>query len=149
MARGPGGHHPTVTKPGLALLTAAVTTVVMLLVVGVLWGAFKIVDGLGRTELHEECRTDPTLSGLQGYCVVVSRHPATPAHSERTYLEITQVWDGAEVDVRFRAQYPFHVGDAGTELDVDWSRPDERIVVADPETGSAISYTFDQYGSIR
>lgn len=137
------------TKPGLSLLTAVLTTVVLLVVVGVLWGAFKIVDGLGRTELHEECDTDPTLSALQGYCVVVIRYPATPAHSERTYLEVTQVWDGAEIDVRFRAQYPFAVRDAGTDLDVDWSRVDERIVVTDPDTGSEITYTFDQYGSIR
>lgn len=143
------GHRPTVTKPGVAVLTAVLTTVVLLGLVGALWGGLKIADGLGRAELHEECDTDPTRSGLQGYCVVVSRYPATPAHSERTYLEITQVWDGAEADVRFRAQYPFHVGDAGTDLDVDWSRPDERIVVADPDTGSTISYTFDQYGSIR
>ncbi len=131
------------------MLTAVLTATLVLVGVAVLGVTLTLLDGLGRTELLSECTTDPTLSGPQGYCVVVSRYPATPAHSERTYLEIAQVWNGAPVDVRFSAAYPFSVLDAGTDLDIDWSQIEEHIVVTDPDTGSAITYTADQYGTIR
>lgn len=133
----------------MAALSSVGTAVVVLLLVTLAWGGLKLLDGLGREELWTDCDTDPTLSGLQGYCVVVSRYPATPVHSERTRLEITAVHDGAENDYRFVAGYPFPDSAAGSALEVDWSSVDERVVVTDPRTGSTITYTAEQYAGGR
>lgn len=132
-----------------AVVASAVTTVVVLVLVTLVGGGLKLLDGVGREELWTDCDTDPTLSGLQGYCLVVSRHPATPVHSERTHLEIAAVHDGAPNDYRFVAGYPFPDSAAGAELEVDWSTVAERIVVTDPRTGSTITYTAEQYAGGR
>jgi hypothetical protein len=137
------------SRTKVAVVSSAVTAVVVLVVVTVAWSGLKLLDGIGRQDLWKDCETDPTLSGLQGYCVVVSRYPATPVHSDRTHLEITAVHDGAENDYRFVAGYPFLASDAGTALDVDWSAVDDRIVVTDPRTGSTITYTAQQYAGGR
>ena len=137
------------SRTKVAVVSSALTTAVVLVVVVLAWGGLKLVDGIGRQELWKDCDTDPTLSGLQGYCVVVSRYPATPVHSERTQLEIASVHDGAENDYRFVAGYPFLVSGAGTALDVDWSAVDEQVVVTDPRTGSTITYTVLQYAGGR
>lgn len=137
------------SKPKVALLSSLLTAVVLLLVVGVGWVTLKALDGIGREELWQDCSTDPTSSGLQGYCVVVSRYPATPAHSERTYLEIAAVRDGAADDYRFVASYPFLAGDAGARLDVDWSAQEREIVVTDPRSGTSITYPAAQYAGGR
>lgn len=133
----------------MAVVSSAVTTAVVLVLVTAVWGGLKLLDGIGRRDLWKDCATDPTLSGLQGYCVIVSRYPATPAHSERTYLEIAAVHDGAENDYRFVAGYPFLDSDAGTALEVDWSAVAERVVVTDPRTGSTVTYTAQQYAGGR
>lgn len=137
------------SRTKVALLSSAVTAVVMLLLVTVAWAGLKVLDGIGRQELWQDCATDPTLSGLQGYCVVVARYPATPVLSERTYLEIGAVHDGAENDYRFVAGYPFLDSDAGRALEVDWSAVDERVVVTDPRSRGTITYTADQYAGGR
>ncbi|NHA01741.1 hypothetical protein G5V59_24030 [Nocardioides sp. W3-2-3] len=79
----------------------------------------------------------------------MSRYPATPVHSRRTYLEIAPVRDGKPDDYRFVAAYPFSDGSAGDPLEVDWSALAERIVVRDPETGASITYTAEQYAGGR
>ncbi|TQK72363.1 MULTISPECIES: hypothetical protein [unclassified Nocardioides] len=137
------------SRTKVAALSSAGTAVVVLLLVTLAWGGLKLLDGLGREELWTDCDTDPTLSGLQGYCVVVSRYPATPVRSERTHLEITAVHDGAENDYRFVAAYPFLDSEAGSPLEVDWSSVDQRVVVTDPRTGSTITYTAEQYAGGR
>lgn len=133
------------SRTKVAVVSSAVTAVVVMVLVTVGWGGLKLLDGVGREELWTDCDTDPTLSGVQGYCVVVSRYPATPVHSQRTYLEVAAVHDGAENDHRFVAGYPFLVSDAGTALEVDWSAVADRIVVTDPRTGSTVTYTAQQY----
>ncbi|MBM7519248.1 hypothetical protein [Nocardioides nitrophenolicus] len=135
------------SRTKVAVLSSAVTAAVVLLALALAWGGLKLLDGVGRQELWKDCHTDATLSGLQGYCVVVSRYPATPVHSERTYLEIAAVHDGA--DYRFVASYPFLASDAGTALDVDWSAVGEQIVITDPRTRSTITYLADQYADGR
>lgn len=137
------------SRTKVAVVSSAVTTMVVLVVVTLAWGGLKLLDGIGRQDLWKGCRTDPTLSGPQGYCVVVSRYPATPVQSERTYLEITAVHDGAVNDYRFVAGYPFLAADAGTALVVHWAAVDKRIVVTDPRTGSTVTYTAEQYAGGR
>jgi len=137
------------SRTKVAVLSSGVTTAVVLLAVALAWGGLKLLDGMGRQDLWKQCETDPTLSGLQGYCVVISRYPATPVHSERTYLEIAAVHDGAENDYRFVAGYPFLASDAGTALDVDWSAVGEQIVITDPRTRSTITYPAGQYADGR
>lgn len=132
------------------LLSAAVTAVallgtVCLFAIGLKW----LGDGIGRSELLRECEYDATSSGRQGYCVVVSRYPGTPVHSERTYLEIAPVHDGEPLDYRFSAAYPFSTSGAGQHLTIDWSRVDEQVTVTDPTTGSTITYTAEQYAGGR
>ncbi|TNM40539.1 hypothetical protein FHP29_10895 [Nocardioides albidus] len=137
------------TKTKVAVLSSVATALAVLLAFVVAWAVLKQLDGLGREELWKDCSTDPTLSGLQGYCVVVVRYPATPVHSQRTHLEIAAVHDGAENDHRFVAGYPFVDSGAGTALEVDWSAVDDRIVVTVPDSGSTITYTAEQYAGGR
>lgn len=133
----------------VAALSAAVTACAVLLLVVVAWAGLKLVDGWGRDELWRDCATDPTASGLQGYCVVVSRYPATPVHSERTYLEIAPVHDGKPLDYRFSAAYPFLASAAGADLDVDWTAVERQVVVTDPASGANITYLAEQYAGGR
>ncbi|MDT4870656.1 hypothetical protein FQZ97_1057440 [compost metagenome] len=135
----------TMTRTRAVVLTSVLTASAVLLLVIVAWGGLKLLDGWGRDELVRECRTDPTASGLQGYCVVVSRYPATPVHSERTYLEIAPVHDGQPLDYRFSTGYPFLASAAGTELEVDWSAVDRQVVVTDPASGASITYPAELY----
>lgn len=137
------------TRTKVALLSSAVTACALLLLALLAWGGAKAADGWGREELWQDCATDATLSGPQGYCVVVSRYPATPVHSRRTYLEIAPVRDGKPDDYRFVAAYPFRDDAAGDPLEVDFSAVAERVVVRDPETGSNITYTAEQYADGR
>ncbi len=137
------------TRTKVALLSGVVSAGALLLVLGVVWLGLKAADGWGRDELWKDCASDATLSGLQGYCVVVSRYPATPAHSERTYLEIAPVRDGQADDYRFVAAYPFSASAAGDRLEVDWSAVERQVVVTDPATGSSITYTAEQYAGGR
>lgn len=133
----------------MAVLTSMLTAGAVLLVVVVAWAGLKLLDGWGRDELWRDCATDPTASGRQGYCLVVSRYPATPVHSERTYLEIAPVHDGQPLDVRFSAGYPFLVSAAGAELDVDWTSVDQQVVVTDPASGASITYPAELYAEGR
>ncbi|MFJ9316409.1 hypothetical protein ACIRN4_19635 [Pimelobacter simplex] len=137
------------TRTRVAVLTSMLTAGAVLLVVVVAWAGLKLLDGWGRDELWRDCATDPTASGRQGYCLVVSRYPATPVHSERTYLEIAPVHDGQPLDVRFSAGYPFLVSAAGAELDVDWTGVDQQVVVTDPASGASITYPAELYAEGR
>ncbi len=128
----------------VAVVSSAVTTVVVLLLVTGVWVGLKALDGYGREVLWSECSGE-TVSGAEGYCVVVSRYPATPAHSERFRLEIAQLVSGTLNPYRFVGGYPFLESEAGSPLQVDWSAPEERVVVTDPRTGSTITYLADQY----
>ncbi|WP_418063755.1 hypothetical protein [Pimelobacter simplex] len=137
------------TRTRVAVLTSMLTAGAGLLVLAVAWAGLKLLDGWGRDELWRDCATDPTASGRQGYCLVVSRYPATPVHSERTYLEIAPVHDGQPLDVRFSAGYPFLVSAAGAELDVDWTGVDQQVVVTDPASGASITYPAELYAEGR
>lgn len=137
------------TRTKVALLASVVTTCALLLLVAGAWGGLKLADGWGREELWQNCSTDASRSGLQGYCVVVSRYPATPVHSRRTFVEIAPVHDGKADDYRFVAAYPFADTGAGDPLEVDWSDVARQVVVRDPETGASITYTAQQYAGGR
>ena len=137
------------TRTKVAVLASVVTACTLLLLGAGAWGGLKLADGWGREELWRDCSIDASLSGLQGYCVVVSRYPATPVHSRRTFLEIAPVRDGKPDDYRFVAAYPFADSSAGDPLEVDWSALDQRVEVADPETGARITYTAEQYAGGR
>ena len=146
----PSGSIDVVTRTRVALLSAALTAVTVVGLITVVGLGLKwFGDGLGREELFESCEVDPTLSGKQGYCVVVSRYPATPVHSQRTRLEVAAVYDGARSDYRFVVGYPFSESSAGEDLQVDWSQVEERIAVTDERTGSTATYTIEQYGGGR
>ncbi|TYL49911.1 hypothetical protein FXB39_11540 [Nocardioides sp. BGMRC 2183] len=137
------------SRSRVALLSVGVTIVVTLLLVAVSWAAMKLIHGAGRHQLLEECDVDPTLSGMQGYCVTVVRYPSTPVDSERVNLEIAAVHDGAASSHRLVLAYPFDRSRPGDPLEIDLSESEEQIVVTDPSTGSSITYTADQYEPTR
>jgi hypothetical protein len=143
-----------VSRGKVVASTVVVTWLVFSLLTAVTWVGLKALTAWGREEVHVACTEGTPGVDAEGFCVGVSRYPATPVHSERIRLEIARVVgeDHQLLDHRFVAPYPFNVhsvGHHGAEIEVDFSDSDNRIVVTEPRTGSTIAYTYDQYGRHR
>lgn len=111
----------------LATIMAAVAGVLgVLLTLGGVIGWRMVIDSRTLPVTSETCDTDMTLSGFQGWCVLIRHRDAGLFTDEVTQLSIVGVWDGGKNPRAMWAPFPF-------------TDPDEPITVTFEETSITVT----------
>lgn len=113
----------------VALLAAAVTAVVVVAGVAVVRTALS-VSRVGERSDELACRTDSSLSGLQGFCVERVSRPELVVVPGRREIHVVPVVDGGSSGRMLSFGDPFTEDDSG-DLAVVWTE-DGGVRVTDP-----------------
>ncbi|MEJ2579701.1 MAG: hypothetical protein P8Z68_11515 [Kineosporiaceae bacterium] len=112
----------------------------MLLGVGGVIGWRMVADLRALAVIAETCDTDPTASGMQGWCVQTRHRDAGPFTDEATYLYFVAVQDGQEIH---RVTYtPFPFVDHDSPYTVTFSAD---AITVTAENGVSVTYPESMY----
>lgn len=122
---------------GLVLGTAVLSVLGTLAGV-VVWG--EVRDSLTPETVGEVCDVDPSLSGIQGWCVQHRREPGGLVREQQDWVYLVAVQGGQQISRVTYAPWPFV--DEDSELDVRFES--DRIVLVDDE-GIEVAYPQEYY----